>query len=194
MRLGTGEDTPRRIALFNRLLDLGGAMLARLAFGVVQQLVGAGLTDIVLGGPNVFKARQFAQFVGHPMAPQFQEARIRVEGRGHPIMRGFDEEWVHTEEWYSFEKSPRGPGTLILASVDESSYTPTVNFFITERDIAMGADHPVIWTHCIGRGHSIYSALGHRAEAYADEKHLTFLEEGIAWLIRTRHRDCMVPA
>jgi len=134
-----------------------------------------------------------AQFVGHPMGPQFQEATMKIEARGHPVMRHLDETWTHTEEWYSFEKSPRGPNTFVLATVDESTYSPLMKILFWSRDLAMGEDHPVIWTHCIGRGHSIYSALGHRAEAYSDAKHLGFLEESIAWLTRARYRDCANP-
>ena len=45
----------------------------------------------------------------------------------------------------------------------------------------MGADHPIVWTQCIGRGRSFYSALGHQAEAYAEPDHARMLEEAIAW-------------
>lgn len=47
-----------------------------------------------------------AQFIGHPMDPQFQEALVRVEDRDHPASRGVPEEWRRTDEWYSFERSP----------------------------------------------------------------------------------------
>ncbi len=134
-----------------------------------------------------------AQFIGHPMGPQFQEASIRVEAPEHPVMRHLDEIWVRTDEWYSFEKSPRGPGVQLLAALDESSYSPRMKIFFLDRDISMGEDHPIIWTHCIGRGHSLYSALGHQSAAYAEPAHRTFLEEGIAWLIRARARDCVAP-
>jgi hypothetical protein len=134
-----------------------------------------------------------AQFIGHPMGPQFQEATIRIEAPEHPVMRHLDQSWVRTEEWYSFEKSPRGPGVQVLATLDESSYSPRMKIFFMDRDLSMGADHPIIWTHCIGRGHSLYSALGHQSAAYSEPAHLTLLEEGIAWLIRARARDCAIP-
>jgi type 1 glutamine amidotransferase len=64
-----------------------------------------------------------AQFVGHPMGPQFQEATMRIEAPDHPAMQHLDETWTRTEEWYSFEKSPRGPDVQVLATVDESTYS-----------------------------------------------------------------------
>jgi hypothetical protein len=81
----------------------------------------------------------------------------------------------------------------VLATLDESSYSPRMKILFMNRNLAMGADHPIIWTHCIGRGHSLYSALGHLSEAYAEPEHRTLLEEGIAWLIEARAKDCVVP-
>ena len=135
-----------------------------------------------------------AQFTGHPMGPQFQEATIRVEARMHPVMRHLDAEWVRTEEWYSFEKSPRAADVQVLATLDESTYSPRMKIAIIDRDLSMGEDHPIIWTHCIGRGRTLYSALGHQAAAYQEPAHLTFLEESIAWLLATPDTGCRIPA
>jgi len=134
-----------------------------------------------------------AQFTGHPMGPQFQEATIHVEARTHPVMRHLSAEWVRTEEWYSFEKSPRAADVQVLATLDESTYSPRMKIAVIDRDLRMGKDHPIIWTHCIGRGRTIYSALGHQAEAYQEAAHLTFLEESIAWLLATPSTGCEVP-
>jgi type 1 glutamine amidotransferase len=54
----------------------------------------------------------------------------------------------------------------------------------------MGEDHPVIWSHCIGRGRSIYSALGHLADAYSEPEHLRFLEEAVGWVMVTPPAGC----
>jgi type 1 glutamine amidotransferase len=132
-----------------------------------------------------------AQFIGHPMGPQFQEATVRIEAPEHPALRHLEESWVRTEEWYSFDSSPRVPGTRVLATLDESTYSPRMKLLWMDEDLAMGEDHPIIWTHCIGRGASLYSALGHLAQSYDEPRHQTFLEESIAWLIEERGRDCM---
>ena len=122
-----------------------------------------------------------AQFIGHPMGPQFQEATIRVEDRGHPATRHLEETWVRSDEWYSFAESPRKQGVHVLATLDESSYRPIFELLWLKTDLRMGPDHPIVWTQCIGRGRSFYSALGHPAEAYAEPAHAKLLEEAIAW-------------
>ncbi|MEM9174413.1 MAG: ThuA domain-containing protein [Myxococcota bacterium] len=135
-----------------------------------------------------------AQFVGHPMGPQFQEATIRVEAPAHPVMAGIGPTWTRVEEWYSFESSPRGPGVEVLATLDESTYSPRMKIAFLDRDLAMGDDHPIVWSHCIGRGRAIYSALGHQAGAYAEPLHLRFLGQAIDWVRSPPAEGCRVPA
>jgi len=134
-----------------------------------------------------------AQFIGHPMGPQFQTATIDVEAGDHPAMRHLDSSWERVDEWYSFEESPRGSEVHVLATLDESTYSPRMNIAIIDRDLRMGADHPIIWAHCIGRGRAIYSALGHQPEAYAEPAHVTFLEEAIAWVRSAPPSGCALP-
>jgi type 1 glutamine amidotransferase len=82
-----------------------------------------------------------------------------------------------TEEWYSFKASPRAKGVHVLATLDESSYSP-VGF--GGQDIRMG-DHPIAWAQCIGDGRAFYSAIGHRPESYSEPHSVKLLEQGIAW-------------
>jgi uncharacterized protein len=117
-----------------------------------------------------------ARFVGHPLFPQLQPARVVVEDRAHPATRALPEEFVHEDEWYSFERSARAPEVRVLASLDEASYAPRE----LVRDIAMG-DHPIVWSHCPGRGRAFYSALGHGAATYERPEHANLLEGAIAW-------------
>lgn len=114
-----------------------------------------------------------ARFKGHPMNPQFQQAQVVVEDRSHPIAAGLGGGWAMSDEWYSFRNNPRAGGARILATLDEKSYAPG--------DLAMGDDHPIAWTRCVGLGRSFYSAIGHRPEAYADPSHLRLLEQAVQW-------------
>jgi uncharacterized protein len=127
-----------------------------------------------------------ARFNGHPMEPQFQQAHVVVQP-GHEIMRGLGEGWTMTEEWYSFKASPRPKGAHILATLDESSYSP-VGF--GGQDIRMG-DHPIAWTQCIGDGRSFYSAIGHRPESYIEPHSVRLLEQGIAWAAGLGETRCV---
>ena len=116
-----------------------------------------------------------AQFIGHPMFPQFRQATIHIEDRDHPAMQYLPEYWQREEEWYSFAESPRSRVT-VLATVDESEYD-------IKDEIAMGEDHPLIWHHKVGAGTVFYSALGHQASAYDEPEHQAMLEEAIKWLL-----------
>jgi type 1 glutamine amidotransferase len=130
-----------------------------------------------------------AQFKGHPMFPQFQQAKVRIEDRSHAATREMPAEWVRTDEWYSFEKSPRREGYNILAALDEKSYEPKGLF---GKDLSMGEDHPIMWWHCVGRGRVFYSALGHQGEAYAEPQHVAMLLGAVTWALRREGGECAV--
>jgi uncharacterized protein len=118
-----------------------------------------------------------AEFKGHPLHPQFQRAVIHIEDPNDVTMRELPTEWSRVDEWYSFEKGPRSKGAKVLATLDERTYSPKMFW----KDIRMGADHPIIWKHCVGRGRAFYSALGHSASTYREPLHLKELENGMAW-------------
>lgn len=127
-----------------------------------------------------------AQFIGHIMRPQFQEATVVVEDANHPATRHLGKTWSHTEEWYSFESSPRDRGANILLSLDESTYDPTGMFWL---DLSMG-DHPVAWNHCVGAGRVFYTAIGHQARAYAIPEFIGLIEGAISWASEGEGGQC----
>lgn len=114
-----------------------------------------------------------ARFIGHPMSPQFQAAKVVVERPVSGITARLPDSWTMTEEWYSFARSPRGGGVTVLARLDETSYRPGPR-------LSMG-DHPISWTHCVGSGRAFYTAIGHRPENYAEPNSRVLLEQGVAW-------------
>lgn len=132
-----------------------------------------------------------ALFIGHIMDPQFQDARMVIEDRDHPATKHLGEDWVRSDEWYSFEESPRDKGAHVLAVLDEESYSPTMNlpWPIPDRDLTMG-DHPVVWSHCIGRGRAFNSALGHKGEHYDEPDHQKMIEGAVAWAARVEGTGC----
>jgi type 1 glutamine amidotransferase len=118
-----------------------------------------------------------AQFKGHPLNPQFQQATVRMENLQDPVVQGMNREWVRTDEWYSFKTSPRAGPVTVLATLDERTYRPKILWM----DISMGGDHPVIWKHCVGKGRAFYSALGHSATSYDEPEYRKVLEGAIYW-------------
>ena len=121
-----------------------------------------------------------ANFTAHIMGPQFQSADVINEIPRHRTMQQLPQTWSHREEWYSWQESPRNKGFTILASIDEDSYTPWQKIAGAETDLRMG-DHPVVWSRCIGDGRSLYTALGHQAEAYDNTEYRCLLENAIYW-------------
>jgi type 1 glutamine amidotransferase len=134
-----------------------------------------------------------AQFIGHTLSPQFQQGRLVIEDSNHPATKGLGSEWTRTEEWYSFNKSPRTKGYHILVTLDESSYSPheKIPLFV-DKDLHMGKDHPMVWTHCVGNGRAFYSALGHQADSYAEPKHLELIAGAISWAAGLEEPGCVV--
>ena len=155
--------TPDQRAAFKDWLEKGGGFVGLHGSGGDPHYDWAWYVQTVIG----------AQFTRHTHAPQFQPGRIVIEDPKSAILRGLGPTWDRTEEWYSFVASPRGPGTHILATLDESSYDATP-------DLRMG-DHPLIWERCVGKGRVFYSALGHQASAYAEPKHLQMIDRAIQW-------------
>ena len=111
-----------------------------------------------------------ARFYGHP---EIQPGVVSVEDGDHPATAHLPERWEWTDEWYDFRASPRGR-VRVLASADESSY----------RGGTMGADHPLVWCHERTGGRSFYTALGHRAESYAEPVFRRHLLGGLTWAAR----------
>jgi len=122
-------------------------------------------TDVLLHG----------RFIGHPIFPQLQTARVVIEDARHPATAMLGSSFEHEDEWYSFEESARAPGVRVLATLDEASYAPR-----DWRSLAMG-DHPIVWSHCLAGGRVFYSALGHGAATYERPEHERMLEGAIAW-------------
>jgi len=123
-----------------------------------------------------------ARFGGHPMNPQFRDARINVADPSDPIVAGLGKGWTMNDEWYSFKNNPRSNGARIVATLDEESYSPG--------GLAMGSDHPIAWTRCIGRGRSFYSAIGHRPESYSEPSNVRLLEQAVEWAAGKGGRSC----
>ncbi|MEY2927412.1 MAG: hypothetical protein RL367_1889 [Pseudomonadota bacterium] len=117
------------------------------------------------------------RFIGHPMAPQFQDAQVRIEQTKSGIGNSLSPGWMMKDEWYSFKASPRLTGANVIATLDEASYSPVGMF---KQDLRMG-DHPIAWSHCIGNGRSFYSAIGHRPEGYSEDHHVRLVEQAIGW-------------
>jgi uncharacterized protein len=122
-----------------------------------------------------------AQFTVHSSV---MSGEIHIEDPKSRIAAKLPAMWPRPEEWYAFSERPRTkPGFHIIATVDEKSYNPG--------RATMGADHPLIWWHCVGKGHAVYSALGHAGRMYAEPLMIQLLDNMIAWGIAENGQACV---
>jgi type 1 glutamine amidotransferase len=179
-------------------LNANGDMLSVEQEGAFQKwlLAGGGWIGIHAAGdgshtdwPWYMENLVGAQFTAATFGPQFQRARVVMASPEHPVVQRLPNVWMHTGEWYSWRKSPRANGFTILAVLDEASYSPVRNFLGREKDLHMD-DHPVVWTNCVGRGRTLYTALGHTAEAYKKAEYRTLLEDALRWTMRLEKGGC----
>lgn len=128
------------------------------------------------------KMRGNGNFIGHPGgADQFQTAGLILTDRTHPATRALPAIWPWADEYYSWDAAP-GPDAHILARLDETTMR-------LEPKLQMG-EHALIWWRCEGRARIFYSALGHKAEAWADPAHLKMLDGAIGWAARREGTGC----
>ena len=103
----------------------------------------------------------------------FAVGLVHVEDTKHPVMRGVPASFaVQTEEWYTYDKSPR-PNVHVIANVDESSYKPA-------SEKKMG-DHPVIWTNPLYKARNIYIFMGHSPDLFDNPAYVTLFRNAISW-------------
>ncbi|PWT99184.1 MAG: glycosyl hydrolase [Bacteroidetes bacterium] len=103
----------------------------------------------------------------------FAAATVNVEDIKHPCMKGVPAHFeVKKDEWYTYDKSPR-PNVHVIASVDESTYSP-------DSEIKMG-DHPVIWTNDHIKARNIYIFMGHSPDLFDNSAYTTLFRNSIFW-------------
>lgn len=119
----------------------------------------------------------FSEFMGgivyNDYIPDFASAKVKIENQRHPVMKGVPSSFtIKQEEWYSYNKSPR-PNVQVLASVDESTYSPN-------SAVKMG-DHPVIWTNPKIKARNVYIFMGHSPLLFDDSAYKTIVRNAIFW-------------
>lgn len=122
-----------------------------------------------------------AQFIGHTMNPQFQDADVLVADKSLPVSDHLPIPWnVKQEEWYAFDQNPRDKGYEILLTLDESSYSTSGESWIGND--SMPGEHPIAWRHQLGKGRVLYSAIGHQPYTYELPEYQVFLSKAMQWV------------
>lgn len=143
-------------------------------------------TELLAGG----------RFLAHPLE---QPGTIIRESATHRSTKHLAESWlIPIEEFYSFTSSVRGRSTVLL-SIDEGSYMQDPNtsnlptgpeqpFPVYPGVSGVMGDHPMSWTHRVGRGLSWYTALGHEITMYYDESYTQHLLGGLITVLKHGQR------
>ena len=113
-----------------------------------------------------------ARFVAHP---DVQTSTVVVEDREHPSTFMLPGRWRRTDEWYVYDRSPRGTtGVRVLASMDGSTITGP----------KMQGDHPIAWCRDLGNGRAWYTGGGHTSESFTEPLFMDHIEGGVRWAAR----------
>jgi hypothetical protein len=115
----------------------------------------------------------------------FSKAKVIVDpaGKDHPSVKGQSADFWIEADWTNHTRAVTGlPGFQVLLRVDESTYTPVRDYFKTRGGKAMGADHPIAWTHePKGGGRFFYTEFGHDLRSLSAPFARQHIIEGIKW-------------
>lgn len=117
-----------------------------------------------------------AWFASHPAT---QSATVRVLDQDHPSTSALQQVWSRTDEWYDYQRNPRGQ-VHVLATLDDASYNGG----------AMGSDHPIAWCRPYDGGRSWYTGMGHTPESFSEADFREHLLGGIEWAAGVVEGDC----
>ncbi len=103
--------------------------------------------------------------------------------KDHPAVAGQPAEFWIEADWTNRDRVVSGlPGFKVLMRVDETTYTPVRDYFKTRGGKAMGADHPIAWTHePAAGGRFFYTEFGHDLRSLSTPFVRRHILEGIKW-------------
>ena len=113
-----------------------------------------------------------AYFNGHPW---HQEVTIRREDKLHAATKHLPDAFELKDEIYQFRDWDRSALHVLLSLDVESVDTKKSGVRRTDNDFALA------WCKRYGRGRVFYTALGHRAEVWKDERFLKHVVGGLEW-------------
>lgn len=153
-------------AALQRFIEAGGGWVG---------IHAAGLTGSSFLAPHTRYWQWFEDFMGgvvYSPHPAYQQARLVIEDRGHPVCHGLPASFPISDEWYEFDHSPRST-VHVLASVDESTY---------HQNKPMG-DHPIIWAN-ERYPHTVYIGVGHDPSDFDNAAYVRLLRNALLWATR----------
>lgn len=138
---------------------------------------GGGFVGIHCATDTFYKFAPYGEMIGGTFNghPWHQKVGIKVEDASHPSTRHLGGSFEIRDEIYQFRNWDRNKVDVLL-SLD----TATVDAEkpgVRRRD----GDFALAWCRRFGFGRVFYTALGHRAEVWKDERFLRHVRGGIRW-------------
>lgn len=116
---------------------------------------------------------------------EFTRAKVMVDpaAKDHPAVKGQPAGFEIEADWTNHDRSVTGlPGFQVLLRVDESTYQPVREYFMTRGGKPMGKDHPIAWTHEPATGgRFFYTEFGHDLRSLSTPLVRRHILEGIRW-------------
>jgi len=114
------------------------------------------------------------KFVRHPPLQKFT---IKVVDKQHPATKFLGDTWEWEDECYYTNQL--NPDIKVLLAVDLTTITDEKKAEYPGE--VFGTTFPLAWYHEFEGGRQFYTALGHKAEYYSNDKFLKHLWGGISW-------------
>ena len=127
--------------------------------------VGVHAASDTRGGWPWYERLVGARFKRHD--PGLSERVVNVVDRGTAATRGLPAAWSRTDEWYEFRSAP---SAHVLAQLDDT--------------------RPLAWCHRYDGGRSVYTAMGHTKESYAEPRFVRHLLGAIEMAAGRAGFDC----
>lgn len=121
-----------------------------------------------------FWAMVGGKFVRHP---ELQKFTIKVVDKNHPATDFLGDSWAWEDECYYTDQL--NPDIHVLLAADLTTIVDDKK--VQYPGTTFGNFFPLSWCHEFEGGRQFYTALGHKAEYYKDEKFLKHLLGGIKW-------------
>ena len=126
-----------------------------------------------------FSSMLGGKFVRHPVLQPFT---IKVIDKAHASTKFLGDTWAWEDEPYFTNQL--NPDIHILMAADLTTINDEKK--VEYPGATFGNYFPLAWCHEFEGGRQFYTALGHKAEYYKDEKFLKHLQGGLKWVLKDK--------
>ena len=141
---------------------------------------GKGLVGIHSATDTFYKWPEYGELIGGYFDghPWHQDVTVKVEDSHHPATRHLEGAFKIKDEIYQMKNFSRSRVKVLLSLDTNSVNLSAANVHRMDKDFALA------WCRDYGKGRVFYTALGHRAEVWQDERFQKHLVGALSWVMR----------